>query len=518
LLQRQKLRHLHREFNASTALLDENSSREIAMNLKQVLCTAALAVATGTGHAEWRYPHADAANTGFAKVVTAPAAKTLRAATIGPLASGAAPVIGPDGTVYIGNLNGQVLAFHPDGTPAWSRQLPAGQWVTSSPVVGADGSVYVVAETRFLVAGETSVYRYESTLHKFSASGGWLYQAPFPQRWSGTKYSSRGDANAPPNIWSSNGTEVVIVPAIYGTPVYTSLRLIAFATSGAVLGDTLVSEPSPGTVTGGPSWQDLLDLLPPYGFHGISVTVCTDTSVCLPDDTTWPLSNVAIWQSDKGEAPTVMVSDAMQDLVGYTFDPAQGFTERFRVHDANRTASSGPLIMPDGHTVVAASGAKSNRLTFAGPNFTPKADSSGNLGVVAAVPTRLPDGRLIAVEHNGALAGFSLANALSIHTDLPGASIAAAAASCNLVYVATAGALTTLDITTLQPVSTLKWHGGGRSSPVISSAGYVYVAAATSSDATNFMFVFPPLNPQATSFHGTACDTHTTTSGGLATR
>jgi hypothetical protein len=30
----------------------------------------------------------------------------LRATTIGPLASGAAPVIGLDGTVYIGNLNG----------------------------------------------------------------------------------------------------------------------------------------------------------------------------------------------------------------------------------------------------------------------------------------------------------------------------------------------------------------------------------------------------------------------------
>ena len=142
----------------------------------------------------------------------------MRAATIGPLASGAAPVVGPDGTVYIGNLNGQVLAFHADGTPAWNRQLPAGQWVTSSPVVGADGSVYVVAETRFLVDGETSVYRYESTLHKFSAGGGWLYQTPFPQRWGDTKYSSRGDANAPPNIWSSNGVEAIIVPAIYATP------------------------------------------------------------------------------------------------------------------------------------------------------------------------------------------------------------------------------------------------------------------------------------------------------------
>lgn len=86
------------------------------------------------------------------------------------------------------------------------------------------------------------------------------------------------------------------------------------------------------------------------------------------------------------------------------------------------------------------------------------------------------------------------------------------------MYVATTGALTTLDIVTLQPVSTLNWHGGGRSSPVISSRGYVYVAAATGSDETNFMFVFPPLNPAATSFHGTACEATTTTFSGSATR
>jgi hypothetical protein len=115
------------------------------------------------------------------------------------------------------------------------------------------------------------------------------------------------------------------------------------------------------------------------------------------------------------------------------------------------------------------------------------------------------------------LAAFSGGNVLSNHVDLVGESIAAAASSCNLVYVATAGALTTLNIETLQPVSTLKWHGGGRSSPVISSTGYVYAAAATGGDATNFMFVFLPLNPPATSFHGTPCEA-TTTLGGSPTK
>ena len=193
--------------------------------------------------------------------------------------------------------------------PYWSRQLPAGQWVTASPVVGADGSVYVVAETRFLIEGSNSDYRYESTLHKFSPTGDWLYQAPFPQRWGNTRYSSRGDANAAPNIWRSNGTEAIIVPAVYGMPVYTSLRLIAFSSSGAVLGDSMVWELPSGDVTstGTGFFESILDALP--AFSGVGSPPCTDYSVCLPADIGWPLPGVAIGQSRRGDTPTVMVSN-----------------------------------------------------------------------------------------------------------------------------------------------------------------------------------------------------------------
>lgn len=480
------------------------------MKTKYVLGAVVLAVMTNISYADWSYPHGDSANTGFAKQVTAPAERPMRTAPVGALSSGAGPVVGPDGTVYIGNVYGQVLAFHPDGSPAWSRQLPEGQWVTSSPVVGADGSVYVVAETRFLIEGSNSAYRYESTLHKFSPSGGWLYQAPFPQRWGGYPYSSRGDANAAPNIWRSNGVEAIIVPAVYGIPpYYTSLRLIAFSTSGAVLGDTFVWEPSPGTVTDSGGDYSFLPSLCGYVicFYGKAPPPlpCTDFSVCLPKDTDWPLPGVAIWQNPRGDTPTVMVSNGLQDTVGYTFDPAQGFTERFRVHDTKRNLASAAVVLPDGHTVVAGSSEKLNRLTFAGPNFAPLADSTGNLGVVAAAPTRMPDGRLIAIERDGGLAAFSGGNMLSAHINLVGQSIASAASSCNYLYVASAGALATFSISTLAPVATVQWYGGGRSSPAIGPVGHVYAVALSTDHVTSVMYVFPPLAPPATSFAGTAC-------------
>ena len=50
-----------------------------------------------------------------------------------------------------------------------------------------------------------------------------------------------------------------------------------------------------------------------------------------------------------------MVSNGLQDTVGYIFDPAHGFTETFRVRDAKRVLASAPMVLPDGHTVVGTS-------------------------------------------------------------------------------------------------------------------------------------------------------------------
>jgi hypothetical protein len=216
------------------------------MSTRAILSVLAIAAITSVSHAAWNSAHGDSANTGFVKIDTVPASAPAQIAEVGELGSGAGPVVGPDGTVYVGNLYGQVLAFHANGTPAWSRQVPSGQWISSSPVVGSDGSVYVVSETRY--QDRAQVFHYESTLHKFTPDGGWLWQAPFPQR-----EGSRGDAYTPPNIWRRNGDEAVIVPVLYPLPAGTALRLMAFSTGGAVLGDTLVSQRQPGTVTS--SWD-----------------------------------------------------------------------------------------------------------------------------------------------------------------------------------------------------------------------------------------------------------------------
>jgi outer membrane protein assembly factor BamB len=49
-------------------------------------------------------------------------------------------VLDAAGTVYVGYVNGRLQAYYPDGTLKWS--FPAASAVSSSPVMGADGTLY----------------------------------------------------------------------------------------------------------------------------------------------------------------------------------------------------------------------------------------------------------------------------------------------------------------------------------------------------------------------------------------
>ncbi len=475
----------------------------IALTSLAAACVCALPAS-----AAWDHPHGDGANTGFAKVLTARAVRPVRIVPVGELSTGAGPVIAADGTVYVGNLFGQLLAFHADGTPLWSRQLAAGRWIPASPVIGADGSVYVLSETRHLVDGTTGEFVYESALHKFEADGDPLLEAPFPEHFGG-----RGDANVAPNIWHSQDQDVVMAAALYDDR---ALHLVAFSSDGRVLGEAVVDPDEGGDISTVPfcdnyGWfRDLLCggfRVPPE-----PPLACMNFSVCLADDTGGPQPGIAVWQNPRGGTPVVVVTDGLRDTVGYDFDPAKGFQERFRVHDTARIVASAPVVLPDGHAVVGTGEPAADKemphrghLTFAGPSPAPPGDLGvGRLLSVDAAPTRLADGRLVAVDrsprgHVSRMSVLALQGNQSTSTEnhLDGESIASAAASCTYFYVASAGAFTTFDLRTLRPVASVPWFGGGRSSPAIGPDGHVYAVAADS------MFVFPPGN--AVTAIGTAC-------------
>lgn len=60
---------------------------------------------------------------------------------------GANPAISADGTIYFGTwiedaAGGEIIAVNPDGTEKW-RKLIATDWVNSAPAIGPDGTVYI---------------------------------------------------------------------------------------------------------------------------------------------------------------------------------------------------------------------------------------------------------------------------------------------------------------------------------------------------------------------------------------
>jgi outer membrane protein assembly factor BamB len=55
----------------------------------------------------------------------------------------AAPLIGADGTIYIGSTNKNLYAINPDGTIKWEYSINEGEeGITSTPAIGSDGTVY----------------------------------------------------------------------------------------------------------------------------------------------------------------------------------------------------------------------------------------------------------------------------------------------------------------------------------------------------------------------------------------
>jgi outer membrane protein assembly factor BamB len=84
--------------------------------------------------------HHDLAHTGLSQYDTStnPGTQKWEFATGYPVDS---PVIGVDGTIYVGSSDRNLYAINPDGTRRWKFGTPG--YIESSPAIGADGTVFV---------------------------------------------------------------------------------------------------------------------------------------------------------------------------------------------------------------------------------------------------------------------------------------------------------------------------------------------------------------------------------------
>jgi len=104
--------------------INKQSIRTTRIRVVATVLSAVGALVAGVlpASAQWRYAHSNAANSGFARVDTLPALSP-NVYLAGPVAPGANPVIGPDGTVYLGTIDGVLHAYHPNGSTYWSRKI-----------------------------------------------------------------------------------------------------------------------------------------------------------------------------------------------------------------------------------------------------------------------------------------------------------------------------------------------------------------------------------------------------------
>ncbi len=122
--------------------------------------------------APWPMFHDNVRHTGLSPYVGSQTGSLKWKFQTGGKIFGSSPVIGSDGTVYIGSGDDYLYALNPDGSLRW--RFKTGDWISSSPVIGADGTVYVGSLDDYLYALNPD----GSLKWKFK-TGGWInYSSP----------------------------------------------------------------------------------------------------------------------------------------------------------------------------------------------------------------------------------------------------------------------------------------------------------------------------------------------------
>ena len=444
----------------------------------------------------WEFAHGDRDNSGFANVVTAPAKKApITVPGLGRFALGAGPVVAPDGTVYLGTIQGKLIALHADGKPFWSRDISPGQSIVASPAIASDGSIYVIGvRTVRDNRVDPPVTTVTSTLHHFNNSGAWLDQIAFPQHGEvRTRRIRPAEHLAIRQRRSDHGADRLPSQVRGGH----TLRLIAFSLSGQVLDDTVVISivpqvarrigpaglggcfmPGPGSRLAAVSFRWRVQ---PAGSGAAALKAP-------------PVPGVGIFTFAGGGTPFILVSDHYKDLVGFTFS-GQRFTEIFRVHENDFFMRTPPMILPDGHTLIGQQSlardnigaemlANDGRIIFTKPNGNPIAPVK-LVNAVWAAPTRMADGRVALVDRFGNVLILKDGRLFDSMTGA-GISVASAAASRTHIFVSGYDGFVTYDTNSLAEVARIDWVGGGLNPPAIGPQGHVYAIAS------DILFVFPP--------------------------
>ena len=467
--------------------------------LSLALSVLALLSASPAAHAAWTMAHGDAANTGLARVITAPADRYPTVLQeIGGLGWDAGPVTAADGTVYVATLAGELHAYAHDGTPRWTIPFGAGLWAEASPAIGSDGSIYVVA--RRIEHDRSRGDSHLQVLHKFSPTGQLLWRRGLPARETPLLRLDQGIAHSAPKLWRHDRSEVVMLGVVHGIRRAEAATLLAFSgATGDLLGNLpLGHDPDDHDITGSSPLSDALDAVLDVLFPGFSNKLPCDWFDCRihqawVDRATWRVPEIGIRAASADALPEVVVSSdvGLHMTRGFAFDPTSGYAELWSVEERGRELGSAPMLLSNRIAAVSLLGNKTpSRVDVGGPDGTARPSIAATS---VAVPTLTSDGRIAVVAHDGL--HVARASGVDERISLEGRTYAPVAASCSHLLVATSRHLLSFDRRTLALEGELPILGGGTTAPAIGPFGDLHHAIQNHAGRTVLMFWPAPDQP-----------------------
>jgi len=302
------------------------------------------------------------------------------------------PAIGADGTVYVGSTDSNLYAIHPDGTQAWA--FPTGNKITSSPAIGADGTIYV---------GSTDNYLYAISP---SGSRNWRFQtgnaidAPPTIGADGTIYVGSTDDNL--YAVSSSGVqqwEFSTKGAINSSPAIGPDGTI-YVTSEDT---TLYALKTNGTQKWNMPMPMAIEAAPVIGLYGEIYVACTDNNIYmvtpLGDRWTAYSGDNGFWSTPVASADGILYVGCLDNYL-YAIDEIRGrLLWKFQTSGA---IYSSPAIGSDGTIYV---GSDDKNIYAINPDGSLKwnyltggtVDSSPAIGADGAVYVGDGDGNLYSV-------------------------------------------------------------------------------------------------------------------------
>ncbi len=437
----------------------------------------------------WSQFHGHAANGGHASVTTSFPITPAWSVPVGQVVF-SSPVIDIDGNIYVGNIDGQLVAVSPAGVELWRTTFENSR-IAASPAIDTEGHIYVIT---LQPVGED---RFISVLNKVRNTGSIMWSLQLPDScWS----------TASPTIWSSGRDEFIFIYG-FAQPVGSQPKgaIYILDVNSNLLHSEYLDCDYGDLVGSGSFWdflKDIWDALTniPYKFDG------STPLINLTDTVGWQHPTIAVEDTVSPVTPIVVVADWICALWGFSWDPDTR-TLSYLWHQEPKPARyfSSPAVGAGGMVTIGR--ADGRVLGFEVQGGTQIWEYEAGSGVMATAAYRLGIGPIYIVTFDK-IRVLGLAGILWRTFDIYGQSIASPALSKNILYVSTVSGFYGFS----DNLSSYFFDGsisGGLSSPAISEQGSVYTVGISSGEWV--LRAYPSLDisttPITSSYTGQTTDT-----------